>query len=142
VLCLSSGFDESETGNREHRRSLEPAPEHSPVPSPSSCVSTNLRGETPAFAIYSKRPIELSKQLLMMMMMPFICSYRNKNDPCRENTNFLPCKRKVCLAHTRRPGACGGVVELRPGAAVRPRGEVALIGPDSHSLDAHQLCSF
>ena len=42
-------------------------PEHSPVPSPSSCVSTNLRRETPAFAIYSKRPMELSKQLLTLV---------------------------------------------------------------------------
>ena len=33
--------------------------EHSPVPSPSSCVSTNLRGETHAFAIYSKRPMPM-----------------------------------------------------------------------------------
>ena len=37
------------------------------MPSPSSCVSTNLKGETPAFAIYSKRPIELSKQLLTLV---------------------------------------------------------------------------
>ncbi len=43
------------------------APEHSPVPSPSSCVSTNLRGETPAFAIYRKRLVELSKQLLTLV---------------------------------------------------------------------------
>jgi hypothetical protein len=46
--------------------------------------------------------------------------------------NFV-CKR-VCLARTRRPGACGGVVELRTGAAVPPRGAGALIGPDGRAV--------
>jgi hypothetical protein len=54
-------------GKQGTERSAGPLPEHSPVPSPSSYVSTNLRGETPAFAIYSKRPVELSKQLLTLV---------------------------------------------------------------------------
>jgi hypothetical protein len=41
---------------------------HSPVPSPSFIVCFDESGgETPAFAIYSKRPIELSKQLLTLV---------------------------------------------------------------------------
>jgi hypothetical protein len=58
----------------ERRGSAGPLSRHRstvPVPSPSSCVSTDLRGETPAFkfAIYSKRPIESSKQLLRVTLV-------------------------------------------------------------------------
>jgi hypothetical protein len=74
----------------------------------------NLRGETSAFAIYSKRPMELSKQLLTLWIFGEDISQNSSHPqgpksefkevtaahvgcqyPCRENTKNLPCKR-IC----------------------------------------------